>query len=228
MNRGAALQWSVILIGLGALGAACTWAVVRSPALAWRVELISRKAEGDIPELSWSELRTIVSPGGRFNLKDALSEGRSLEAALTNPYTSAQDVAQGGKIFRARCAVCHGSDAKGGRGPSLTDTRYRNGNSDLAIYCILRDGVQGTAMVPTNLSALERWEEIGYLRSLQRGAAGDSSPAGPNLHAVATDEDLRNAGLKPDQWLTYSGSYAGWRYTRSAQITPANVAGLKV
>ncbi len=38
---------------------------------------------------------------------------------------------------------------------------------------------------------------------------------------------LRAAQSEPDSWLTYSGTYAGHRYSPLAEITPANVAGLR-
>ena len=37
-----------------------------------------------------------------------------------------------------------------------------------------------------------------------------------------------DAQKEPGNWLTYSGNYAGHRYSPLAQITPANVAGLRV
>src|SRR6185436_8658252 len=33
---------------------------------------------------------------------------------------------------------------------------------------------------------------------------------------------------EPHNWLTYSGDYAGWRYSALRQITPGNVANLAV
>src|SRR5262245_47447633 len=41
-------------------------------------------------------------------------------------------------------------------------------------------------------------------------------------------ERLVNARREPGNWLTYSGNYAGQRFSLLAQITPANVSGLKV
>jgi len=39
---------------------------------------------------------------------------------------------------------------------------------------------------------------------------------------------LVNAPKDSGNWLTYSGDYAGWRYSPAEQITPANVASLRV
>ncbi|MEZ5356752.1 MAG: PQQ-dependent dehydrogenase, methanol/ethanol family [Bryobacteraceae bacterium] len=41
-------------------------------------------------------------------------------------------------------------------------------------------------------------------------------------------ERIANADKEPGNWLTYSGNYAGHRYSPLRQLTPANVAGLRV
>jgi alcohol dehydrogenase (cytochrome c) len=41
-------------------------------------------------------------------------------------------------------------------------------------------------------------------------------------------ERIRDAAKEPGNWLTYSGNYQGHRHSPLAEITPANVAGLKV
>ncbi|HEX2465395.1 MAG TPA: PQQ-dependent dehydrogenase, methanol/ethanol family [Thermoanaerobaculia bacterium] len=46
--------------------------------------------------------------------------------------------------------------------------------------------------------------------------------------AQVTFERLRSSSSEPGNWLTYSGSYGSWRYTPLDQITPANVANLRV
>src|SRR5688572_13623202 len=38
---------------------------------------------------------------------------------------------------------------------------------------------------------------------------------------------IRDAANEPGSWLTYSGTYSGQRYSALAQITAANVAGLR-
>jgi alcohol dehydrogenase (cytochrome c) len=48
------------------------------------------------------------------------------------------------------------------------------------------------------------------------------------LHSQVNYDRLLAAGNEPKSWLTYSGRYSGWRYSTSAQITPANVAQLNL
>ena len=38
---------------------------------------------------------------------------------------------------------------------------------------------------------------------------------------------IADAGAEPGNWLTYSGGYQSHRFSRLAQITPANVGRLK-
>src|SRR5215471_7656642 len=48
------------------------------------------------------------------------------------------------------------------------------------------------------------------------------------LHAQVTYERLLNASKDPANWMTYSGGYAGWRYSELGQINRENVKSLKV
>ena len=49
---------------------------------------------------------------------------------LSNPYASAADVETGMRVYRTRCAVCHGPEGAGGKGTDLTLGRFRHGSSD--------------------------------------------------------------------------------------------------
>jgi hypothetical protein len=46
---------------------------------------------------------------------------------------------------------------------SRDKSAFKNGDSDLAIYRVLTDGVAGSSMAPTDLSFAERWQVVGYL-----------------------------------------------------------------
>jgi alcohol dehydrogenase (cytochrome c) len=49
-----------------------------------------------------------------------------------------------------------------------------------------------------------------------------------SLNAQVTYDDLLHAGKHPENWITYSGTYLGQRYTTLDQITPANVKNLEM
>ena len=47
-------------------------------------------------------------------------------------------------------------------------------------------------------------------------------------HAQLTYERLLKAESEPHNWLTYSGTYKGWRYSRLDQVNRQNVRNLKL
>ena len=93
---------------------------------------------------------------------------------------------------------------------------------------MLRDGVPGTAMQSAGLTLFERLQVIAYLRTLQAQLSEDRKPEASHLAIQVSNERLQAAGTNPDEWLTYSGSYNGWRHTSLAEITPANAAQLNM
>ena len=96
------------------------------------------------------------------------------EKERTNPLQgNATALKQGQNIYRGRCGVCHGIDAKGYRGSDLTTGDWVHGGSDGQIFQTIRAGVSGTEMPGNpNMSEEEIWMVITYLRTL-------SAPGGP-------------------------------------------------
>ena len=222
----------VVLIGI--VGGAVFVGVERSnsnseiwSSISWRAEIYLMKACGRVPELSWIDLLKMTSQSGGFSLKNAIVLGQTAEAALSNPYTSREDREAGGHMFSQHCARCHGQKGTGALGPSLARFGYKIGDSDLAIYRVLTDGIAGTAMVATNLSFAERWQVIEYLRSLQLHSDNDDNKENrPNIQVSSEQIETGNKSL--GEWLSYSGSLSGWRYSSLMEITPANVSQLRV
>lgn len=134
-------------------------------ALSCRAGEYLQKAEGEVPELSWTELWGLTLPGRGFNC----SEGGGLVASIRFTTNASEDDRKAGaRIFHERCSTCHGADGSGGPfAPSLTRSQYTHGDSDLAIYEILRDGIPGTGMQSAGLTLLERLQVTSHLRELQ-------------------------------------------------------------
>jgi alcohol dehydrogenase (cytochrome c) len=195
-------------------------------AVSCRIGLYVQKAEGHVPGLSWSELWGLTLLGRGFHC----TEGSSLEASLQYSSSASEaDRLAGSRIFRERCSGCHGIDGSGGQvAPSLTRSEYDHGDSDLAIYQILRDGIPGTAMPSAGLPLRELLQVMAHVKMLQAHSSEDETPEAQRLAIQVSSERLRNAGAKTDEWLTYSGSYNGWRHTSLAEVTPANVAQLRM
>ena len=101
--------------------------------------------------------------------------GRAQDRPATNPLAGdANAIRQGQNIYRGRCAVCHGIDAKGYRGSDLTTGDWVHGGSgrpDLQDHP--RPASPGTEMPGNrNMSEDEVWMLVAYLRTL-------SAPGGP-------------------------------------------------
>ncbi len=200
-----------------------TWETV-----SWRARLFARKAEGDIPDLSWSDLWFMTHVRGGFGLEDFVKRGVSLEGTVVNPYVTSADRQVGAHIFRERCAVCHGDQGSGGHAPALNHPGLGHGDSVIAIYKVVRDGIPQTGMAPVPMSPEERWKVIGYLRTLQLATSNRYTAQVLPADIQVSGERIRNAGSKSDEWLTYSGSLDGQRYTPLTEINPANVSRLRV
>jgi putative heme-binding domain-containing protein len=94
-----------------------------------------------------------------------------------NPYEQDENaIKTGAALFAARCADCHGPDAKGNRGPDLTRV-WLAGGSDERVFGIIRSGVGGSIMPPSVAPDTELWAIVAYLRNISTvppfAASGD-------------------------------------------------------
>jgi alcohol dehydrogenase (cytochrome c) len=204
----------------------------------WRIQFYMKKATGGVPDLSWAEVikgtwpgRQLKGtwPGSGFITDKMIKDGRGLDAAVVNPLDDPDDNARGKELFVRNCSACHGKDGKGGHAPSLAKSNFSVGTSDLALYKVLRDGIPGTAMAGFDLSIEERWQLIGFLRTLDQRANKQSAARPRSSAPVDVGWDaLLTARSRTDEWLTYSGALDGWRHSPLREITPANVSGLKL
>lgn len=197
-------------------------------ALSWRLHLFARKAEGDIPDFSWREIWFMARTRGGFSLENYTNLGFSLEGAVTNPFITPEDSQAGKKTFQNRCSVCHGKEAGGAVAPALNRSALRHGDSDLAMYKVVRDGIPQTGMAPVAMSPQERWQVIGYLRTLQFDASSRSAETVAPIDVQVSDEQIRSAASTQDRWLTYSGTLDGRRYTSLKEINTENVGRLRL
>ena len=90
------------------------------------------------------------------------------EPPATNPLANDPAAIQIGMgLFRSRCADCHGMDARGVRGPDLTEV-WASGRSDPGLFRTLRRGVPGTEMpsVGPRTPDDEIWKILAYLKTI--------------------------------------------------------------
>jgi cytochrome c oxidase cbb3-type subunit 3 len=84
---------------------------------------------------------------------------------------SSDDLARGKRMFTAHCAVCHGIEGTGGRGPSLNQPKLRRVSDDRALFKLIQNGVDGSEMPAAwQLTDREVWQVAGYVRSVGRTA----------------------------------------------------------
>jgi alcohol dehydrogenase (cytochrome c) len=226
------MRWRILLAVAALLVTAFAVCLASAP-LRWRAQLIGKKAVGALPELSWGELLSMVSSRGGYHLEVVITEDRSVQAALDNPFQSPQDRLAGAALFRARCAVCHGTDATGDRGPALNAPGYKHGDSDWAIYRVIHDGVPGTAMAPNPGKGPEVWQIITFLRERQNALAAFGAQAGgeasvPHTTVKVRFRDIAEAAGNPRDWPTYSRTLDGWRYSPLTDVSSDNVSQLRV
>ena len=194
-------------------------------AIAWS------KATGSLPDVGWTDLFRMARSGAHFNLPE-LAETQNPFGAIRDPYDSSADISAGTDLFRSHCATCHGPGGSGRpRGPGLAHRQMVQGDSDWALFRTLSMGISGTAMPPSGLPWLEKWQLVTYVRSVT--GEGTRTPidseAASEVQAQPVSYDaIRAAGQNLDSWLTYSGSYDGHRFSPNNKITPANVGGLRL
>lgn len=82
---------------------------------------------------------------------------------------TANDLAAGKRIFVGQCALCHGIEGTGGRGPALNRPDLPRSAGNQALFNIIKNGIPETEM-PDAWQRTDReiWQVAGYVRSLGR------------------------------------------------------------
>jgi len=130
-------------------------------------------------------------------------------------------------LFLTHCAPCHGPKGDGGRGANLAVRRLLHAPDDDALSAVIRDGIPGTQMPGTRMTAEENQALTAYVRGLARR---QTSPA----HGNATNgESLfwtkgrcgechtvgpRGGRMGPD--LTEAGAKRSAAYLRESVLDP--------
>ena len=80
-------------------------------------------------------------------------------------YTPA-DIAEGGRLFRVNCVLCHGPEGDQIPGIDLGHAKFRQTYSEEALIKIIQNGIPGTAMPPHNLQDFQAGTVVAYLRNV--------------------------------------------------------------
>jgi putative heme-binding domain-containing protein len=76
------------------------------------------------------------------------------------------DIEYGAQIFAERCVACHGERGDLMPQANLRNGQYRNATSDRELTAVIRDGIEGTAMVATGYDGPELAALVAYLRNI--------------------------------------------------------------
>ena len=220
----------LLLTGVAVVGG-CVFLLVSVPELRWRAEIVRMKATGSLPEMSWKELWLLKRRGDPLNLHGLLTIP-SPYLVIVNPYGSKEGASAGEKIFQSNCTVCHGAGGVGGAaGPALKQRQMQRGSSDWALFKTITEGIPGTSMPPSSLQETDRWRLVAYVKSLAQSPPVQVDSGFKERLANLTPiryEDILAGEQDSHRWLTYSGSYDAHRFSQNDQLTPTNVAGLRL
>lgn len=102
-------------------------------------------------------------------------------------YTPA-DIAEGGRLFRANCVLCHGPEGDQVPGIDLGHAKFRQTYSEEALIKIIQNGIPDTAMPPHNLQDFQAGTIVAYLRTMAtagRTVSGNGNPTRGKLCSKA-------------------------------------------
>ncbi len=134
------------------------------PRIHWTLTLATAALVAAIPHSTYS-----YAGSGSSRLAAAVPCRRPV-LARSNPAT----IETGGRLFRERCADCHGGDAKGSRGPDLTGL-WIDAAADERAFQTIRTGIPGSIMPSSSAPDDELRAIISYLRSIGTAGAGERS-----------------------------------------------------
>jgi putative heme-binding domain-containing protein len=101
----------------------------------------------------------------------------ALPIAAQHTYTP-DDIAEGGRLFRANCVLCHGPEGDQVPGIDFAHGKYRQKYSEQALIKIIQNGISGTAMPPHTLQDFQAGTIVAYLGTLP--AAGHTTSGNGN------------------------------------------------
>jgi len=200
------------------------------PGFRMRAEALELVLTGRIPDLGVGDLLALMRPGSGELELGRLIDTRNPYPVIHIPPLTAAEKAAGMKLYDARCAGCHSPDGSGGPGaPALVGRPLSHGDMPWSVYRTIHYGVAGTGMPPHPLPRRQLWELVAYVRSLR--VPVEARQIAPDMAAklAAVDvpyAELARATAAGDNWLTYSGSYGGDRFSTLTGINTRNVAAL--
>jgi putative heme-binding domain-containing protein len=140
----------------------------------------------------------------------------------------AEDFDTGKAIFNSNCAICHGSDGRGGRGPSLRGS-LRSGNLGSDVEMVIRSGLPGTAMPKFNFEDDELQALMRYVQSLRHAGPPTPHPKGDRVagkqlydtRGCSRCHEIGNEGSTLGPNLTRIGASRSYEYLKTSIVDPS-------
>ena len=139
-----------------------------------------------------------------------------------------QEVDQGRQAFEANCAVCHGMDASGGRGPNLRRAHIQRAPDEASLCDLIESGIPPEMPAGAFLTDVEVRSLVAYVRSLGQSAAaavtGDAA-RGEQVFAAngcAACHILAGRGTAIGPELTDLGDRRSAAHVREVLLDPAS------
>jgi len=173
----------------------------------------------------WALMMALLLPAGPvFAACDALKPFAG--GAVT--HTQEQDIELGRNVFERNCAVCHGMDASGGRGPNLRRAHIARAPDDAALCELIETGIPPEMPDGGFLTDEDVRELVTFVRSLGQSAtaavSGDPSHGervyASNGCAACHIRDGRGNGIGPE--LSGLGERRSATYVREVLRNPAS------
>jgi cytochrome c oxidase cbb3-type subunit 3 len=123
----------------------------------------------------------------------------------------AADIKSGRILLSIACAICHGIDGSGGRGPNLVGGPLRHGDSDEAIFRNIQNGVSGTGMAGVGWAEANTWQVVRYIQSRRRGVKATDIPGDASEGRLLFEKNK----CITCHWTVSSGGRLGPDLTRS-------------
>lgn len=145
----------------------------------------------------------------------------------TQRTSSADQPAQGERLFQSQCAGCHGPKGEGGSGPTLATPALTRATTEESLIKVIAEGIPGTEMPRSRLDTARIRQIAEYVRRLGQlppeRVAGDAA-RGKQLYetkgfcAQCHAINGRGGALGPD--LTAIGLRRGARHLRTSLTDP--------
>lgn len=154
-------------------------------------------------------------------------EKESAHPLIGNPAA----IADGTKLYAHSCAGCHGPDGSGGRGPNLVRRPLWHPLSDERIFEVVRQGLPGADMPPTDLTDDETWRLVAFLHALIGPAVENPAPGDPKAgaeafwskkHGCSNCHAIRGTGGRTGPDLTDIGGIRPLALIKEALVNPSH------